>query len=170
MFRFVCLSLVISFAQVALSAPEPLQAALKKSNRFIEQGLFVGGQHQRDLALTDLRRQFSKPVGLERIVLEMSVVQGKPTGRAGFFHVQKKSDSRIQIDIAGLAGANRPLDDLGALLAKSPFVSKAQFVIDPEDRSTSITLDLKRSDLVLEAYELPGPNYGRLVLDLKEKR
>jgi hypothetical protein len=160
---------VLVRATEAKAAIEPTQATLKKSDRYLSSGLFVGGEHQRDVALSDVRRQFSEKSKLERIVLEMKPVAGSSKGRASFFQVNVNSVlGRVQIDISGMSGSARPLDEVSKLLEKSPLISKAELVLDPEDRSASLSLNFKKPGLKVEAYELTGADSGRLVIDVKE--
>lgn len=162
---------ILLVAQMGFAAVEPLQATLKKANRYVTAGVIVGGEHQRDLALIDLRRQYSKKSKLERLVFEMKPVALPSKGRAGFFHIHiMESGARVQMDIAGLSGAYRPLNELIQMLEKSPLIAKVEMVIDPEDRAASLTLQMKRPGMEVEAYELPSTTSGRLVVDIKEPR
>lgn len=162
-------AIILMISSDGYAAIDPVQVKQKKSERYLTTGLFVGGEHQRDVALMDIRRQYSSKAKLERIVLEMKSLAGANKGRASFFQVNVNAPSnRVQIDISGMSGAHLALNEISKLIEKSPLVAKAEFIIDPEDRSAMLNLQLKRTGLKIEAYELTGTDSGRLVIDLKE--
>lgn len=166
------LFLLIAYGLSAQAAVPPLQATLKKTNKYIEAGALVGGIAQRDLVLVGVRRTYSAAQKIERMILDVEPTKGSME-RFGYFQVQvDKKPNRIVIDLNGVAASQQPLENIVATLKKSPFVSDAVLTMDPEDRSANITLSLKDTGTYrVEAFELPIIKNGskqtaRLAIDI----
>lgn len=156
--------------EISFAAVSPIRAEFKKTNRYMKAGVLVGGESNRDLVLSDVRRTFSAKQSLERIIFEMESLKGK-VERVGYFHLAFEPDlNRIVIDLTGVAASKHSLDELTRKLEKSPFVSKASITLDPEDRSATVEIKLKGSGYNVEAFELKKPNEsGRMVLDIAKR-
>lgn len=135
---------------------------LKKSQSYIRDGLFVGGDAQTsDVNLKDIR--FAKNKEYERLVMDFA----GGAGRSPFFQIDVSPEmSRIVVTVFGKVKLGFEPNIVAKAFAKSAFIAKVELLPQIEiDRWTyALTLkDGKRPQV--EVFELAAPS--RAIIDLK---
>ncbi|MCM0604943.1 MAG: hypothetical protein KA715_02530 [Xanthomonadaceae bacterium] len=143
--------------------PDKIHAVdLKKSQSYIRDGLFVGGDAQTtDVNLKDIR--FAKNKEYERLVMDFT----GSAGRSPYFQVDVSPEmSRLVVTVYGKVKLGFEPKLVAKAFAKSAFVERIELLPQIEtDRWTySLTLkDSKRPQV--EVFELGAPT--RAIIDLK---
>jgi hypothetical protein len=149
----------------AQAAPAPLNVTPGKISSPISAGVLTGGMAQDAFTLTKITRQPSRN-GAERWTLTYGDREGRPVPSGpGFFHVAvDRNGRRVVID---LAQVHRTAVD-GAQLEKmargSALVATTDMIMDPQDRSTNITMNMKSAVAVRVASDRSAG--GQLVLEI----
>ncbi|MDZ4678004.1 MAG: hypothetical protein SGI74_10925 [Oligoflexia bacterium] len=162
-FIFVCF---LSNADAAIPVQ---QVTAEKREKYMDNGVFVGGHDQGDVALLNIRQSFDKVTGLERLVLDIAHKDGgKLALRPGFFHVAVQGNQRrVVIDLENVIPSkiNNPI--LKQLLSKSKFFSTGTMYYDESNKNLTIEMLLK-SKAQVEVFELVSTDKpGRIVVDVK---
>lgn len=151
-------------------AASPFKKSLtKKTGKYISEGVIIGGRVGRGYTLLNVRRSFSKKKKVERVVLDIGDLKGKPIlGEVNYFHVSVDRDlSRVVVDLSQVSRSGVDQAKLLKMFRKSPMVKTAEITYDPEDVSTNLILKMKRPTNV-EVFQLSEPNApGRIVIDMK---
>lgn len=169
---------VVVLVQVALqpafSAVEPqrvFQAAGKKNQQYLADGIVVGG----DSAIQNVRvkeiRRAANPQGFERIVidLEASRADGEPTAleRAPYYQVSVNPEERRLIyTIWGKPQLDFKATQVLAAFKKSPAVQSVEFLPLVHEDQWTFVLNLKAGRPV-EVFDLSQP--ARIITDIRLK-
>jgi hypothetical protein len=172
--RGVLLGLLGFQSSVFASIPTR-QAEQKKLDRYLQDGVFRGGEAGRAFSLRDISAASLKASGVasssgERLTFEFGDALGEPLlSRPGYFQVNVDSKkNRVVLDFRQVAGTKLDQNALRDRLAKSKFVKSSEMTFDPEDSTLSIVLNLKGKAQV-EVIELPKePRGGRVALDFRD--
>lgn len=168
--RIVVLLVAFLTAESAFSASIYKKALDTKKNQYLTSGVVIGGQAGAGFTLLNVRREHSKKLSMERIIFDVGDRSGQPLlKRLGYFHVSvEKNPSRIVIDLSQVARSQVSEMDLARLFSKSPFVSKVEMSMEPEDSAAKIILNMK-SPIAAEVFEMPSQKKAsRVVIDLKK--
>ncbi len=154
----------------SVQAASPFKKSLsKKTGKYISEGVIVGGRVGKGYTLLNIRRSFSKKAKIERVVLDIGDLRGRPVlGEVNYFHVSvDKGLSRVVVDLSQVSRSGVSQAQLLELFKKSPLVRSAEITYDPEDVSTNLVLKMKKPTFV-EVFQLSEPNApGRIVIDMK---
>ena len=148
------------------------RALSTKTDQYVGQGVFTGGQAGPGFTLLNVRRENSKNQTLERVILDIGDREGKPLlNRLGYFHVSvEKEPSRVVIDLSQVLRSRVSEISLGKLFLKSPFVCRAEMSMEIGDNTAKIVLDTK-VPVVAEVFEMPSKNKpSRIVIDIKKAK
>ena len=170
--RLLITALVVSLCGwgfQAESASRYKKSLDKKVGSYISKGTFVGGRVSRGFTLLNVRRSFSKKKRMERVILDIGNLKGKPSmGEVSYYHVAVEP-SRVSIDLSQVARSGVDQQKMLRIFKKSPLVKRSEITYDPEDRTTSLVLKFKRPTMV-EVFHVASPDTpGRIVLDMKPK-
>lgn len=162
---------IFSFVTVGLEST-PIAALLpekvhvtegRKSDAYIQDGLFVGGDRVvQDVVIKDLRRAMN-PAGYERIVIDL---EGS-SARTPYYQIAvNRDEKRLILTIWGHPKlSSNPQKIIGAF-KKSAHIDSIEFYPQVEDDFMTIVMNLKSTQPV-EAFELSAPS--RIIIDLKSK-
>lgn len=161
---------VFLFSSLNAHSASPFKKSLsKKTGKYISEGVIIGGRVGKGYTLLNIRRSFSKKARMERVVLDIGDLKGKPIlGEVNYFHVSVDRDlSRVVVDLSQVAHSGVDQAKLLKLFKQSPNVRSVEITYDPEDVSTNLVLMMKRPTFV-EVFQLSEPNApGRIVIDMK---
>ena len=147
-------------------------AALKKQGRYMSDGVVLGGKISDGFTLLNVRSGLSKKSKMERVVLDIGDLLGKPAKNEVAYHHINVDARRGQLVIELNQVARSGVDQarLKSIFAKSPYVASADISFDPEDLTTSLVLKLKRKTKV-EVFNLVSPAQpSRIVIDMLPRR
>ena len=166
---FVLLAFLVlqSFSINAESAIH--RASQTKQNKYVDKGVFIGGEAGNAFSLINVRRYYYKKKKMERVVLDLGDDQGKPLKNSvSYFNVAlDKNPARVVIELDQVKRAALNESQLRKRFKKSPIVKGVEFIYDPEDQSSSIVLNLKRRSQI-EVLQIPSKKKAsRIVIDLK---
>lgn len=145
------------------------RSLVQKQNKYMKDGVVVGGQAGRGASLLNVRRAFSPKIGLERVIVDMGDEQGNATSseNMGYFQVALESKrNRILVDLAQLRISKLSEPQIKSIFKKSPYVKTASLTLDPEDNTGTLLLELSRP-VRLEVFNLSATKKTpRIVLDI----
>jgi hypothetical protein len=162
---------IVGSTSLAFAAIERVNTEVDKKNKYIEQGIYSGGDAGVSHTLLTIRRHYSAKDKMERVVLDLGDEKGQPLkGRVSYHQVSiEPKQSRIVIDLAQIKSSGVSPEALENIFKKSPFIAKTSMTFDPTDGGVSIVLNTKRTAQI-EVFQLPSlEKASRLVLDLKPK-
>lgn len=163
------LKMILLLGALAFIAAIPVQqATTEKKEKYLENGVFVGGYHQPALTLLGIRHSYRVDLGLERFVVDVVNEGDSPAKRPGFFHISIQNEKkRVLIDLQNIRELKMSETQFSKLLQKSKFFSKAAFYFDKRTHDLTIEMFLKDRTSI-EVFELTSPGKpGRIVLDAK---
>ena len=162
-FLFVVLNATIA------GAASPFKETLSvKKNKYVNDGVFIGGKATGAVSLLNVRRTFSPKAQIERVIVDLGDKQAQPLGRnMSYFQVNMDSaQNRLVLDLAQLNLSRVSEAAVQNLFRKSPFVASVSLTLDPEDRAGTLVLNFKKP-MRLEVYQLLKENApARIVMDL----
>jgi len=172
--KITCLvaSGIMAMAFSAHSASVYKKSLGVKKNQYIKDGVIIGGRISDGFTLLDVRRGFSKKSGMERVVLDIGDLAGKPIkNEINYYHVNvDQKQRRVVIDLNQVARSGVDQKQLLKIFKASPVVRSADITFDPEDLTTNLVLKLKRPTKV-EVFNLVSTEHpSRIVLDMKPIR
>jgi hypothetical protein len=157
--------------------PDQLAAQLRivgpgQKSPLVRSGVVTGGQAADEFTLISIRTE-ALASGGERWIFQYGDRFGKPFAdprmQPGFFHIGiDKSSRRIVMDLAQVHRTGFGAEALAKLAAESGLVGESDMVMDPHDRSTSVTLSLKVPS-VMRVVQAESPK-GRIVLEIAPAR
>lgn len=166
----VLLLVTLMVAPSAFSASIYKKALSTKKEQYLTSGVVIGGQAGAGFTLLNVRRESSNKLAMERIIFDMGDREGQPLlNKLGYFHVSvEKNPSRIIIDLSQVSRSRVSEINLAKMFEKSPFISKVEMSMEPEDNAAKIVLNTK-VPVAAEVFEMPSDKKAsRLVLDLKK--
>jgi len=161
----------VALGSVDTSAQRVFQATGKKNQRYLTDGVVVGG----DSAIQSVRikeiRRASNPQGFERIVidLEASRADGEPTAleRAPYYQVSiNPEERRLIYTLWGKPQLDFQAAKVVAAFKKSPVVQSVEFLPLVHGDQWTFVLNLK-SGRPVEVFDLSGP--ARIITDIRLK-
>lgn len=162
---------ILAISPAAFSASIYKKALSTKTNDYVGQGVVIGGQAGPGFTLLNVRRQNTKNLALERVILDIGDKEGKPMlNRLGYFHVAvEKEPSRVIIDLSQVLRSRVSEIELGRLFLKSPFIRKAEMSMEAGDNTAKIVLSTK-VPVIAEIFQMPSADKkpGRIVIDIKK--
>lgn len=164
--------LVLAVSPRAFSTSIYKKALSTKTDQYLSQGVVIGGQAGPGFTLLNVRRQNTKNLALERVILDIGDKEGKPLfNRVGYFHVSvEQAPARVVIDLSQMLGSRVSEISLGRLFLKSPFIKKAELSIEDGDNTAKIVLSTK-VPVVAEVFQMPSKDKpSRIVIDIKKAR
>jgi hypothetical protein len=150
-------------------AATPYKRSLNvKKNAYMSDGVFIGGKAGHGASLLGVRRQSSKKLQMERVVLDLGDKETKTSREMPFYQVSvDAAQKRIVLDLAQLKFSKVTESQLKSLFMKSQFVESVALSFDPEDKGATMVLNLKRP-MRLEVFQMMNKNKpARVVMDLK---
>jgi hypothetical protein len=152
----------------ALLAAVPVhQAGTEKQDKYVSDGVLVGGRDHGLLTLFNVRHSITPK--FERLVFDLGD-RTKDGGveRPGFFHVSiQYALKRIIIDLENVSESAVTSEQIATLFKKSNTFSKVSMVSDSLHKNLTIELPLKKKSEV-EVFELVTPGKpGRIVMDTR---
>ena len=163
--QLFALSLNLSQAMVSQGGinPDKIHAVdQKKSQSYIRDGLFVGGDAQTsDVNLKDIR--FAKNKEYERLVMDFM----GGAGRSPYFQVDVSPEmGRVVVTVYGKVKLGFEPNLVAKIFAKSAFISKVDLLPQIEQDRWTYSLTLKEGKRPqVEVFELAAPT--RAIIDLK---
>ncbi len=141
----------------------------KKTQAYIEDGIFVGGDRAVDaVVIKDIRR--AKNGDLERIVLDLEgSINGEPSaiGRSPYYQVAvNKEEGRVVVTIWGKPRLQFEPAKVMKGFQKSALISSIEMLPKLESDSWTFVLGFKDSRSI-EVFELADP--VRIILDVKQE-
>lgn len=168
--KALVLTLALITTPNAFSASIYKKALGTKKEQYLTTGVVIGGQAGTGFTLLNVRRESSNKLAMERIIFDMGDRDGQPLlKKLGYFHVSvEKNPSRIVIDLSQVSRSRVSEINLAKMFEKSPFVSKVEMSMEPEDNAAKIVLNTK-VPVAAEIFEMPSDKKAsRLVVDLKK--
>lgn len=145
------------------AAPNPKKVQQVKE-QFISEGSLSGGQASRGSTLMDIRRTLSQNKKAERLVIALGDINGNRSSQTTYFHVQlDKNSKRLILDLAQTPNSLVDAKKLAQSIANSPFITKSDMTVDPEDRSLNMTFAL-RENVKMRAYAAKAKDGQALVV------
>lgn len=140
--------------------------ATARPEKFISEGVFIGGQPGTPASLLNVKVLHSRKKKKERIVLEFGDLEGKPLGRdANYFHVKvQEKPPRLVVDLANLQKTTIGPAELEKKMKFSRLVNFSDITMDPQDHSTNLTLSFKEAKSI--SVFMPKP--GTLYIEMRE--
>lgn len=150
--------LIGSSASAALEPNQIREALPKKTEMYLKEGVFSGGDREVRAGLVkDIRRAANG--GFERIVIDLDSVTA-PYYQASI----EPSQRRILFTLFGSLRLGIDAKKIIAHFKKSPLISRVEFFPKVEDDAWTFALHLKNA-VPVEVFELAAPT--RIVVDLK---
>lgn len=119
--------------------------------RYIKDGVIIGGEVGRPLIFEKLLHKTNSKTGAERWTLQMTSPVAEelssPTlqKKMSYFHIHMDAkNSQIVIDLSDVQKTALSEAALKAQLKDSPNIESLRLLVDPEDRSTSLRLQLRQ--------------------------
>ena len=141
----------------------------KKLNAYITEGVYTGGTITTPLSLLTVRRHYAEKAQVERIFLDLGNAIGEPLKNGvGHYHVGiEKNPSRIVVDLNQVQSSGVSEEQLRKIFEKSAFVKVISLRFDPEEKVTTMVLEMKKP-VGVEVVEMPSnTKASRLVIDVK---
>lgn len=157
-FLFLALTTGVVSAEAAIE-PNQIRGALpKKTESYMKEGLFTGGEREiRAGLIKNIRRATN--AGFERVVIDIDAE------KAPYYQVAVEgSEHRILVTIFGGPRLGLNAKKVMAEFKKSVLIQSVEFFPKVEDDAWNFTLNLKTATLV-EVFELAAPT--RIIFDLK---
>lgn len=161
--------LVLSSVQASLRPDKIHVADLKKTQKYLKDGVVVGGDRLIDDVVVRAIRRGAQGTAFDRIVIDL---HGNREGetvaipRPPFFQVaMSQEEERMVITIWGHPKIQFPLEATKQALTKSPYITGVNLLPKIKDEFWTFELSLKRGTQV-EVFELKEP--VRLIVDLKK--
>ncbi len=159
----------LSFASIPVQ-----QSGFEKSNRYIDQGVFIGGFEHGVQSLVSVRRSFDQDTKVEKTVIEISSGGKKNSPeRPGFYHISlQKKPRRLLIDMHNVVGSKMSEELLRKNFSLSRYFSDVKIFEDPMTKSMTLEIPLRettKASMKIEVFELSSVGQpGRIVIDAKE--
>lgn len=141
----------------------------KKLNAYITEGVYTGGTITTPLSLLTVRRHYAKTAQVERVFLDLGDALGEPLKNGvGHYHVGiEKNPSRVVVDLNQVMRSGISEEQLRKSFEKSTYVKAVSLRFDPEEKVTTLVLDMKKP-VGVEVVEMPSKTKAsRLVVDIK---
>jgi len=149
----------------------PKKALDKKVDAYVQDGVIIGGRAGQSYSLLNVRRDVSPKIGMERVILDIGDMDGKPLrGGVNYFQASvEKNPARIVLDLAQVNRSAVTEAKLKKTFLKSPYIKRVELMADPEDRSATMVLYLKES-MGVEVFEMPSnKRASRIGIELKKE-
>lgn len=156
---------VVTTPLLVAAVPAPLNVVPGKISAPIRSGVLTGGVAGDTFTLTKITRQAGRS-GMEKWVLTYGDREGRPVPTGpGFFHVNvDRNGRRVVIDLAQVHKTAVDATQLEKMARTSSLIATTDMIMDPQDRSTNITLNMKSAVAVRVANE--RSQGGQLVLEI----
>lgn len=167
----ILMVLVVS-AGTATAASSFKRSLTEKKNRYMTDGVFVGGKARDGLSLLGVRKAFSAQAKLERVILDLGDRKAQPSGKEiGYYQASlDRSKKRVVVDLAQLTTSNISESQLKQIFKGSHYIESVELTLDPEDKAATMVLNLK-APMKMEVFELLASGKpSRVVVDLTPLR
>jgi hypothetical protein len=170
--RWIVFSLAVLWMG-PLGAMTPYKTSLSvKKNAYVLDGVFTGGKAGQGTSLLSIRKSFSARAELERVIIDLGDKDAKPAGRdMGYFQASLDAgNNRLVLDLAQLRLSKVTEAQVQRLFKNDPYVASVDMTMDPQDKSGTLVLNLKRP-MKLEVFQLLADKKpARIVLDLTPRK
>lgn len=130
---------------------------------------FSGGIAQYSTTLSQMSRDFDSVNKRERWTLSLGdslgrMVRGSPT----YYHIAMEKNE-LSLVLSQTIRSQVSVGDLQKQVEKSPFVSKVDMIVDPQDGSLIVRMKLKNQPKNIKVYELAGianKSHAKIMVDL----
>lgn len=156
---------LLATSSLSVGAALPPAAKPQPDKIMFKSGVQTGGIAGSGFTLMDMKKTALKD--RERLIIDIGDLYGDPIkGAPGYFHVQVQDNpSRVVIDFAQMQSAKMDESMINKSIAGSPYVKSAKLLLDPEEKTTSLILDLKKN-VKVKVYQVPGSKTtSKVVLD-----
>lgn len=157
------LTLFSSLSQAAIP-PKPMQMG-----QIIQgSGTLRGGQSSGIYSLLDIRRTYSAPAKIERLVVDLGEANfEKMTGSVGYYQVEvKQNPPRVILNFSQALNSKIESKELAQRLKNAAFIKSSKVDFDRIGQALYITLDLKKPVSVRAVPVKGGQETAKLVVDL----
>jgi hypothetical protein len=169
--KMIFFSVLISATSALAAIPPKAKKALSNSAILRGGGAIHGGLAGRGFSLLDVKSFPAKNQKLERLAISV----GDPllqvhAGAPGYFHIENKIEAK-QVVINFDQTYNTKFDEkmLQQTFANSPFVKSSQILFEPEAKSMSLVLTLKKAASIRAIPVMgKGTKTAQLNIDLFE--
>ncbi len=145
--KMIFFSVLISTTSAFAAISPQAKKALSSSAILRGGGAIHGGLAGRGFSLLDVKSFPAKNQKLERLSVSVGDPLFQPhAGAPGYFHIENKTDTK-QVVINFDQTYNTKFDEkaLQQVFAHSPFVKSSQIMFEPESKSMSLILTLKKA-------------------------
>ncbi|MEO0335261.1 MAG: hypothetical protein AAF202_02640 [Pseudomonadota bacterium] len=148
------------------------QAPLKKQNQYISDGVVLGGKISEGFTLLKVRRGLSNKSKMERVVLDIGDLVGKPVkNQMAYHHINIDGKrNRLVVELNQVARSGVDQAELKKMFRESPYVGSADIIFDPEDLTTSLILNFKRKTKVEVFNQISPDQPSRIVIDMMMRK
>ena len=167
---YIYILCLLAGATEVQAASQYKKALDKKLNAYTSDGVIIGGRAGLAYSLLNVRRDLSTKAGMERVILDLGDIDGKPLrGGVSYFQASvEKNPTRVVIDLAQVSRSAVTEAKLKKMFRKSPYIKSIELTADPEDRSATLVLYLNNT-MGVEVFEMPSTKQAsRIVVDLKK--
>lgn len=156
-------------SQVALNPDKVVPTDGRKTQHYLKDGIFVGGDHQvQEAVVRDIRR--APNAGFERVVIDLEGTRdGLPMGvpRPPYYQVAVTSDEqRVVLTVFGKPKLSFDAQKVLAHFKKSAWIPNIELLPRLNDDSWTFVIGLKPRQSV-EVFELSKP--ARIILDIRNE-
>ena len=162
-------SLFASFAVQGAIRPEKIHVAeARKTQAYIREGLFIGGDHSiDDVTINDIRRSITP--GFERIVIDLQGNRGgEPAAieRPPYYQVAVSPDEkRLVVTVWGTPKLAFDPKKIAGVFKKKSAVTGLELLPKVENDSWSFVVNLSAKNAAVEVFELNRP--VRISIDIR---
>jgi hypothetical protein len=169
--KYIGCVLILLLGSISLAAVPAKKPAMKINKILAGEGSTFGGLAGSGFTLLDVRRTADAKKKMERIVIDVGDINGKPQrGWPGYYFAELKSNpQKLIIDFSQMPNARINQAQIGDRLKASNAIRRTAMSMDPTDSSLILTMDLKQNTKV-RVYQVAGnKSTSKVVIDLQAK-
>ncbi len=166
MTQYLLTLMLFGALETASALPRPIALQPGKISAPIASGVLTGGRADEEFTLLKITREAARG-GIEKWTILYGDRQGKPIQQQpGYYHLTVDRNSRrLVLDLAQVYKTAVDRKQLEKMTKASTVVAASEMVMDPQDRSTNLTLNMKSAVEVRVSAE--ESDEGKLVLLMK---
>lgn len=156
-------AVLVPSTYAALDSSQVHPTEMKKTNTYVQKGIFMGGSATvKEAMVEDIRR--ARNPGYERVVIDLKEMD-QDAATSPYYQVAIEPETRrVVVSLFGRIRSNFSVPKTKALFLKSPVVNRIELYPQADPEVWMASFQLKDAPAV-EVFELASPR--RLILDFK---